>query len=157
MEHILSNCKYFIQEDSMLQYMAKKMGVLIDHGPICHAEFSREGIELIWALAKVKYRNSPLSEKNNKESFRNVVRKCISRNWITTERVRHNARRARSYIVAYTQLHFGDSRTNPTNDSVPVSIEKLVKKYKTHRSALDIDSAYVNHLIELTKEESNHS
>ena len=153
LEHLLSNCHDFLQEESMLQYIAKKIGVSIDHTPVYHAEIAGEGQELNWALAKVKYRHSLISEKRTKESFRNLVKECISRKWITIERARHNARRTRCYIVAYTNLHFGNMPKESVDEPVPVIIEKLVKKYKSHRSSLDIDSAYVNYLIDLSKEE----
>ena len=118
----------------MLQFVGKKIGISVDHSPVCHAELAGEGIEYVWGLAKNKYRQSSLSEKRKVESFKNLVRTCLSRNWLTIERIRRCAMRARCYSCAYWQIRFGDSDDTAEDENlpVPIKIERLNKKYKTH-------------------------
>ena len=66
----------FWSEMTLLQYHASKLGVALERSPKCHPEIAGEGIEYGWALSKMNYQRSPMSEKNNKESFRKLVKKC---------------------------------------------------------------------------------
>ena len=63
----------FMQELTLLQYLVIQMGANIDRTPKCHPEMAGEGVEYAWALAKLKYRRSPIAYKRNKEKFRNLV------------------------------------------------------------------------------------
>jgi hypothetical protein len=158
LDHLLSMCKDFNEEESMLQYMGKQMGIIVEHSPVCHAELAGEGIEYVWGLAKNKYRQASLNEKRKKESFKNLVSTCLSRDWLTTERVRRCALRARCYSCAYWELDHQsepsdenkDSKGIVNEDSIPIKIEKLFKKYKTHRSAIDFNYAFIQHTIRST-------
>jgi hypothetical protein len=42
-------------ELTLLQYYAQEMGVKVDRAPKWHPEIAGEGIEYIWALAKLYY------------------------------------------------------------------------------------------------------
>ena len=93
---------------------------------MCHAEIVGEGIEYIWGPAKNKYRQASLCEKKQVESFKNLVNKCLSRNWLTTERVRRCALRARCYSCAYWEIHFGNNETAVDDSlSVPIRIRRI--------------------------------
>jgi hypothetical protein len=46
----------FLHELTLFQYYGQKLGVLIDRTPKCHPEMAAEGIEYLWALAKLYYR-----------------------------------------------------------------------------------------------------
>ena len=109
-----------------------------------------EGIEYSWGCSKNKYRKEPLSKKKGKETYRELVKKCISRDDLTTERVRKFSRRARSYICAYHQMHYSD--VNP-DASVPeqVKIEQLAKSYKTHRSVVDFNYGFTTSDVKSTQ------
>lgn len=148
LKYLLGNCKDFEEEESLLQAMGKKLGVTVDRTPKCHCELAGEGIEYSWGCAKNAYRQKPLSDKRRKDKFRDTVRKCLSRDVLTTERVRKFSRRAREYICAYRAHHqvtsSDESRdTSDSNVATPVNIEKLVKEFKTHRCALDFDKGFV--------------
>ena len=140
--------------------MGRKMGVLVDRTPKCHCKLAGEGVEYSWGCAKNTYRRVPLKNKRGKENFRKVVRQCLSREEVlTTERIRTFSRRARAYICAYyslwcerkqQQLSNGGG-TNQTiqfcNCSDPVSVEKLMKRFKTHQCALDFDHAFCRAVV----------
>ncbi len=66
--YLLSSCKDFEEEESLLQSMGRKMGVLMDHTPKCHCELAGEGIEYTWGSSKNYYRRLPLKEKNQKKT-----------------------------------------------------------------------------------------
>ena len=150
LQFLVSNLKDFLEEESMLQSMGNQMGIKIDRTPICHAELAGEGIEYSWGCSKNKYRTEPLSKKKVKETYRELVKKCISRDNLTTERVRKFSRRARSYICAYYQMHYAD--VNP-DASVPeqVKIEQLAKSYKTHRSVVDFNYGFITSVVKSTQ------
>ena len=43
----------FMSELTLLQFHGNKLGVTIDRSPKCHPEITGEGIEFIWAIAKL--------------------------------------------------------------------------------------------------------
>ena len=52
LDHLLSTCTDFNQEESMLQFVGRKLGISVDHSPVCHAELAGEGIEYVWGARK---------------------------------------------------------------------------------------------------------
>jgi hypothetical protein len=53
LKHLLRSCRDFQEEESLLQTMGRKMGVLVDRTPKCHCELAGEGVP-------VKNRSDPL-------------------------------------------------------------------------------------------------
>jgi hypothetical protein len=53
----------FATELTLLQFYGSKMGATVDRTPKCHPELAREGIEYIWAMAKLYYRHQLLTWK----------------------------------------------------------------------------------------------
>jgi len=154
LRYLLGNCEDFINEESMLQYYGRQMGVLVDRTPKCHCELAGEGIEYSWAAAKNKYRRVPVTVKKSKEQFRNLVRECLSRDVITTDLVRAFSRRARRYICAYHAWHEQQRTGNTTQESAISQhlVEKLVKKFKTHRAVIDFDNRFVVAIVKMEQE-----
>ena len=76
----------FIEEETLLQYHGRQLGVTIDRTPKCHPEMAGEGIEYNWGCAKGYYRRLPITEKRTKNKFRESVKKSISREIMTIER-----------------------------------------------------------------------
>jgi hypothetical protein len=146
--YLMSNLKDFHGQETMLQLKATEMGIFIDRTPKCHCELAGEGIEYAWGCAKNRYRRQPLKDKRGKDNFRRTVRKCFSREVITTERVRLFSQRARAYILSYHKLRQEQlTKSSSTTDLdvaavSPVNVEKLLKRFKTHRCAMDFDSAF---------------
>ena len=163
LKYLLGSCKDFENEESLLQSMGRTMGVLVDQTPKCHCELAGKGIEYSWGCAKNLYRQQPLREKRSKETFKATVRKCLSRNNLTTERVRSFSRRARQYILAYLAMQQVNDQQSSTDSKeedmtqasgqiTPAKIEKLVKEFKTHRCAMDFDRGFIDAVF-IKKEE----
>jgi len=92
-----------------------------------------------------------LQSKKGKENFKEAVKKCISRDLLTTERIRKFSRHACQYICAYYKIYNEQKnreqqqqhQTYQVDESTtPVKLEKLVKEFKTHRCAMDFDSSF---------------
>ncbi len=128
----------------MLQSMGTKMGVLVDCTPKCHPELTGKGIEYSRGCAKNCYRKLPISKKKRMENFMGSVRRCLSDEVITQERVIKFSKCAHEYICAYHTLHKEQQETDlPDPVVTPMKVEKLVKEFKTHRSALDFDYSFI--------------
>ena len=97
----------------------------------------------------------PDKERKRKDFFE-LVRKVLNGKddgALNKERVRRMAGRARAYIIAYLKIEEaeaagGDSGAGEKGISSNTyeMIEKMVKSYKTHRSALDFDLKFIQKL-----------
>jgi hypothetical protein len=155
LKHLMASCTDFEEEETLLQATASKMGVLVDRSPKCHCEIAGEGIEYSWACAKNHYRQILLDKKRGKENFIKSVRECMSRDLITRQRVQKFSRRARHYILGYhilwqmkqgliegsDSLELQDDNSN-SQAIIPAKLEQMVKKFKTHRCAMDFDHSF---------------
>jgi hypothetical protein len=89
----------FIEEETLLQYHGRLLGVKVDRTPKCHPEIVGEGIKYDWGCAKGVYHRLPLYQKKTKEKFRGSVRKCMdSTGVLTIERRRLFSKGAREYV-----------------------------------------------------------
>jgi hypothetical protein len=70
LKYLLGNCTDFEEEETMLQSMGTKMGILVDCTPKCHPELAGEGIEYSWGCSKNCYRKLPISEEKKRERER---------------------------------------------------------------------------------------
>ena len=164
LKYLMEQLPDFQDEETLLQYHGRKLGVTVDRTSKCHPEMAGEGVEYNWACAKNVYRRLPLLEKKTKAKFRESVSKCLSTNVLTLERQRMFSRRAREYMVAYHSLDNqpksdpksektkeNTTKNNPHTNNNPLMsaylIEKIIKQYKTHRSAADFDSGFVNKVV----------
>ncbi len=154
LKYLLGNCEDFINEESMLQYYGRMMGITIDRTPKCHCELAGEGIEYSWAASKNKYRRFPLSQKKGKDKFQKLVSECLSREVVMTELVRAFSRWARQYICAYHALHEQQKSSSDaaTEEITAPLIEKLVKKIKTHHALIDFDNKFVTATVKEEEE-----
>lgn len=111
--------------------------------PKYHCELAGEGIEYAWGFMKGRYCRIPLRQKKRKEDFESCVKKVVSYEEVSVERVRRFSRRARRYITAYYVLH-GQHVGGEENYNVSFSkIEDMVKSFKVHRCALDFDFRFI--------------
>ena len=53
----------FANEDSMLQYYGKQLGLIIDQTPKCHPEMVGEGIEYSWGCGKNHFQAIPIKRE----------------------------------------------------------------------------------------------
>ena len=137
----------FVEEETLLQHHARNLGVEILRSPKCHPETAGEGIEYYWGSAKGLYRRLPIRDKRGKESFKRTVRKCLSPEQLTIRLARRFSRRARAYIMAHKYLDNKEEQDNNTPALSAYLIEKVVKKFKTHRCASDFDDGFINEVV----------
>ena len=153
----------FMEEETLLQITAKQLGYVVDRTPKCHPELAGEGIEYAWGSAKIFYRRQPMEEKKSKEKFRSLVDRSTCRETIlSTQNIRRFSARARRYMIAYLAIDKvmqaglieGNSDEIPNQDEklnmnvTYDTIEKCVKVFKCHRSALDFDTAFIKRIVD---------
>jgi hypothetical protein len=64
-----------------------------------------EGVEYSWAHAKAHYRRMPVSRKQGRDNFKQLVKECTCPiNVLTKERIETFALQARAYICTYHHL-----------------------------------------------------
>ena len=146
LRHIMGLCIDFMNEEGMLQHIAKCIGVEVLLTPKCHAELAGEGVEYVWGGAKGEYRRLSLAQKRGKDNFKTSLYHCLSEEVITIERVRKYARRARQYMMAYHAVDTGQVDPQTHHDCLkfgPVAVDKLINNFKTHRCVFDFDYKFI--------------
>ena len=145
----------------LLDYNGRNLGVTILKTPKCHPELAGEGIEYFWALAKANYRKLPIKNKRGREKFLASVRHSLGPSKLTKVIAQKFSKRARQYILAYKCMHERDQNrsdkdSNTSSDDLDNQltenmsfslIQKVVKTFKTHRSAADFDCGYVKEIV----------
>ena len=144
--HLMSIQPDFQDQETLLMFYGRQLGVIVDRTPKCHPELAGEGIEYAWGAAKLYYRKQPLKDKRNKLVYEELVKRSLSDQILSLQFMRQCSRRARRYILAYRSLSMRRADTTSTNVDMKL-IENLVKKHKSHRSAVDFDSSFINNLL----------
>ena len=138
----------FINEQTLLQYNANKIGASVDLTPKCHPEIAGEGIEYMWAYIKNQYRRKDLSDKRGKERFLKTVKDLLTFETNNVLLSRKFSKKARSYMISY---HILDNQQPCTTNTYSL-IEKIRKCYtqskKCHRSIDNSERKYINDLID---------
>ena len=153
LDHLLSTCTDFVDEESLLQMKVRKLGAVCIHSPKYHCEMAGEGIEYSWGNAKMKYRRIKASSKRSNAQFLSQVRQCLSTEYLDKTRVRKNSRRARDYMCAYFLLSVSDGKDCTESIEVDVGelkpcaisaqkIEQMKQKVRCHRAAIDFDTSF---------------
>jgi hypothetical protein len=129
----MGSCSDFADEKSQLEYVCQSLGVKALITTKYHTKYAGEGIEYSWGASKAVYRKYPLACKKGKANFDSLVAKCISRDLLTTERIRKFSQRARSYMLTYSSLQFihkgkGKDQVMTNNTFTHTKIENM-KKY----------------------------
>jgi hypothetical protein len=152
---MVAELRDFDNEETRLQYVGQKLGLLIDRSPKYHPECAGEGIEYAWGCAKGMYRNLPIGSKKGKNKFVNQVRACLSSSFdkgtLRVSRIRAFACRQRRYICAYDLLHKQESERRQDPETAesdelkvePTIIERYVKNFESHRSIFDSERGYL--------------
>jgi hypothetical protein len=52
LNHLMSSCVDFEEEESLLQANGRELGVLVDRTPKCHCELAGKGIKYSWGCSK---------------------------------------------------------------------------------------------------------
>ena len=126
---LLDDCSDFKNEKTMLEYIGEKCNIVMVMSPKCHPEIAGEAIEMIWGIAKVRFRRIPLSDRKTGDAFRQQVEKQLSREMIGLRQVRGSFRAHRGFILAYYHLH---------SEQADVSLGTLdhIETVKEHAGAL---------------------
>jgi hypothetical protein len=163
LQYLMSkNLKDFETQETLLCLKARDMGIMIDQTPKCHSKLAGEEIEYAWGCAKNHYRRQPLKKhKRGKDNFHRTVRKCFSRQVMTTEQVQLFLQQAWAYILAYHKIQQEQrtlsSTTNSDNTASPVKVENFLKRFKTHRCAMNFDSSFCKAVFHSDNGETVHS
>ena len=127
-----------------------------EKGEVTRGSSCRRGNRVFLGLRQDFFRQvSPTKRKKGKENFRSVVQESMSTDKVlTTKRIRHFSRRARQYLCAYFKIwkdldkqqhdRMDAEVDTTTHEADPISGEKLVKQFKTHRCAPDFDKTFCN-------------
>jgi hypothetical protein len=94
LRHLMGMCFDLLNEEGMMQHIAKEIGVVLLLIPKCHAELASKGVEYLWACAKGAYRNMTLCQKKGKDNFKASVCHYLSEEVITNVRIEKFAQQA---------------------------------------------------------------
>ena len=125
LRYVLESCLDFAHEKTALQELVESRGHILRMGVEGHPEMAGKGIEYCWGKSKQKFRRD-VNDRMQAHLHANIV-KCFSRSekFLPLSRCRKFARKCRAYCRAYR-----DGKPNSLAD-----VEKLIKVYKSHRSA----------------------
>ena len=152
---LMASCLDFANEISQLQAIGTQMGSEVMLTPKFHCEMAGEGIEYAWGVSKSIYRSKKLADKKSLSGFHHLVKnQCLSKVAIPLVSVRRFSHRARSYICAYYEYETthangieSRNRENGNETALPSLnyslIQKMQRKFKVHRGALDFDKSFI--------------
>ena len=155
-QNLMKQQKDFMEEVTLLQYHATKLGVSLDRTPKCHPEIAGEGIEYAWAIGKLFYRRAPIKDKRSKRSFWELVRKATDpKGELNIHRIRLCSKKARSYMKLYSILQSEgmndtgcDLKKHSILESTMKTYLRLKKRGKGHRCVLDRNRADVTSITD---------
>ena len=140
----------FLEQETLLQYYAKELGVESDRSPVCHPEIGGEGIEFDWGCAKVHYRSQPIKKKRSKDNFKALVKESLGGTVLTIKQCRSNARRAWMYMLAYKALEDSYNIDDKSTEKKQITADTkhynhtlikkcvdLFRRRRTHRNVMD--------------------
>jgi len=118
-----------MEQETMLQFYARQLGVMIDRTPKCHPEVAGEGIEYGWGTSKGWFRRQPLSQKRGKNSFIVLVKSSVTR-----------------------EVHQLAAFEDIGNEKEPMNM-KLIENvtnhyYKRHRDVHNHEKGFINELVD---------
>lgn len=135
LRQIMSMCHKVINEEGVLQHIAKTLGVKVLLTPKCDAELAGEGVEYVWAWSH-----------HGKDNFKASIWYCLSEEVITKVRIRRFARQAWQYSMAYHAINASQVYHESQHDCMthgPVGLTRLINDFKTHHSAFDCDFKFI--------------
>ena len=148
---LMESCLDFATEITQLQCVAKKYDFEVILTPKYHAELAGVGIEYSWGASKACFRKIPLQQRKSRNGFRKSVEESLRS--IEREVVRKADRKARCYAQAYYLIEVMQTDQNRSNDpeeqtiiTLPL-IEKFKTEFRTHRCALNFDTAFCASLV----------
>ena len=126
----------------MQHILEDKLKVEIRMTPKCHPEIAGQGIEYAWGYAKLRFRQhfNDMTAANLEKNVRAVLSATV----LTKERMRKFNRKARDYKLTYLFLFEKLTECETmVSSTTHDNIERIIKLFKQHRSALDADYAFI--------------
>ncbi|KAI2493759.1 hypothetical protein MHU86_20764 [Fragilaria crotonensis] len=111
LRHILANCNDCKEEDTALEYLGSQLGVTVRLTPKFYAELAGKGVEYSWAHSKSFYRRLPLSQKNGRDNFKQLVRDCTCPESVLTKVAENRNVCGKCKGIHLYVLSFGESKT----------------------------------------------
>ena len=164
---LMASCYDFQHELTEIESLAQKLGVKVMCTTKYHAEIAGEGIEYAWGVAKSLFRKIRISTKmdsGRSEFIENVKSVLSTDNKLNLTNIRRFSMRARSYMLVYYAFGKEEARENregiiddddEENDIVLLpkiatylQIQKMVKSIHCHRNIVDLDTGYVNSVVQ---------
>ena len=139
----LAACSDFVNEVGILQEMLEKRGHILIVCVKCHPEIAGVGVEYSWGKSKMYYRrhNSPDQRKN---TLLDRIMKSVSTDVLPLDRIWKFERRTRTYRNIYTIIQEKKEKGElELDDMTHELIEKMMKKYRTHRNIVEIEREYL--------------
>ena len=145
MYEILSNCEDFKNELTQLAFILKQKNILLRLTPKCHPEIAGVGIEYDSEYGKLRFRQhfNDIVAANLRQ---NVCKTLCNKEVLIMERTLKFARKAKKYKMTYMYLIIASKRVSQNEKFKSESlekIEKILKMFKQHRSALDQDYCFI--------------
>jgi hypothetical protein len=138
--HILSLHEDFANEKPRLaKILEDTLGAFVRLTPKCHPELAGRGIEYAWGYSKLRYRRD-INDAISSHLVENV-KKALTREILTTSRIRKYARKARDYKLTY--LFLLETTSEDDGTAGKFRIEHIKKMVKTHRSAIGADYSFI--------------
>ena len=165
LRRIMSECHDFVNEETALQVLGRKLGLIVDRTPKFHAELAGEGIEYSRQCSKAVFRRLPVAARKGRDNFKLQVRNCTDpTTTLDRKRVCWFSARARAYICTYYWLAKKQQEQQQQQTVVDAEednnctssyhqqllfseIQRLMKEFKTHRCALDFDKGFINVIL----------
>ena len=139
----LDECDDFKNEKSQMEYVLEQhLNVMLRMTPKCHPEIAGQGIEYAWGYAKLRFRQkyNDMTAANLKEN----VRAVLSTEVLTKIRTNKFVRKARDYKLTYLfLLEQTEKLKKSEHGNTHERIERIMKLFKQHRSALDADYSFI--------------
>ena len=139
----------FKGEKPWLCHIVEQLGGRVVFTPKSHCEIAGRGIEYIFGVSKIFFRerNAMLDNEKRVQQLQANVLLCLNK--IGIETVRQCSRRAREYKLAYLEL----ARTADARDGALTmrEIERMKREYKSKRSAYDQDAGFVRELVAIVR------
>jgi hypothetical protein len=137
---ILRSCQDIRSEKPHLKYIVEDLlGCVMKLTPKCHPEIAGRGVEYAWGYSKLRFRKhfNDAVPRHLEEN----VKKALSTDILTLNRMRKFARKARDYKLTYAFLidRAGGNDATAAKDE----IEHITKMFKAHRSAMDADYSFI--------------
>ena len=131
-QDVLARCQDFREELGAMQSLIQSSGHIVLFTSKGHPEIAGAGIEYDWGVSKMFFRRNTNHIARDHEQH---VRLALSK--VSLHVAKNTARRARSYMRAYTNEYGGSH----------VLIEKFVQIQKCHRNIVDQETAYLEREI----------